>query len=122
MATFKRFEEIRAWQKARQVTKRIYEVTNEGGFAKDFGLRDQIRRSGVSIMANIAEGHGRRSDKEFSNFLNIAHGSVAETQSHLYIAFDLNYLKQEDFKQLYDLLDEISKMLMSLTQHLRSDS
>jgi four helix bundle protein len=122
MATFKRFEEIRAWQKARQATKRIYEVTNDGGFAKDFGLRDQIRRSSVSIMANIAEGHGRRSDKEFSNFLNIAHGSVAETQSHLYIALDLNYLKQEDFKQLYELLDEISKMLMSLTQHLRSDS
>ncbi|HEX8398708.1 MAG TPA: four helix bundle protein [Pyrinomonadaceae bacterium] len=65
MATFKRFEEIRAWQKARQVTKRIYEVTNEGGFAKDFGLRDQIRRSGVSIMANIAEG---QADVRIRNF------------------------------------------------------
>jgi four helix bundle protein len=122
MATFKRFEEIRVWQKARQTTKRIYEITNEGNFAKDFGLREQIRRSCVSIMANIAEGHGRRSDKEFSNFLNIAHGSAAETQSHLYIACDLNYLKPEDFKQLYDSLDEISKMIMSLTQHLRLDS
>ena len=122
MATFKRFEEIKAWQKARQVTKRIYQITNEGSFAKDFGLRDQIRRSSVSIMANISEGHGRRSDQEFAHFLNFAHGSAAETQSHLYMAFDLDYLKQDDFKQLYDLLDEVSRMLMSLIQHLRTDS
>lgn len=122
MATFKRFEEIRAWQKARQVSKRICEITSKGYFARDFSLRDQIRRSSVSIMANIAEGHGRRSDKEFANFLNIAHGSAAETQSHLYIALDLEYLKPDDFKQLYDLLDEVSRMIMSLTQHLRIDS
>jgi four helix bundle protein len=70
-------------------------------------------------MANVSEGYGRRSDKEFSNFLNIAHGSIAETQSHLYIALDLSYLNQENFKKLYDLLDEISRMIMSLTQHLK---
>lgn len=119
MAGFKRFEDILAWQKARQATKLVYEITNEGSFARDFGLRDQIRRSSVSIMANIAEGYGRCSDKEFSNFLNIAHGSIAETQSHLYIALDLSYLSQEDFEKLYALLDEVSKMIMSLTQHLR---
>lgn len=119
MPGFKRFEDILAWQKSRQVTKLIYEITSEGNFAKDFGLRDQIRRSSVSIMANIAEGFGRRSDKEFSNFLNIAHGSVAETQSHLYGALDLNYLNRENFDKSYLLLDEISKMVMSLTQYLR---
>ncbi len=119
MAGFKRFEDILAWQKARQATRLVYQITANVNFAKDFGLRDQIRRSSVSIMANIAEGYGRRSDKEFSNFLNIAHGSIAETQSYLYIAFDLNYLNQEHFKNLYDLLDEVSKMIMSLTQHLR---
>ncbi len=119
MAGFKRFEDIVAWQKARQATKLVYEITIEGSFARDFGLRDQIRRSSVSIMANIAEGYGRRSDKEFSNFLNIAHGSIAETQSHLYIASDLSYLSQVDFEKLYALLDEISRMIMSLTQHLR---
>ncbi len=119
MAGFKRFEEISAWQKSRYVTKLIYEMTSRGIFSKDYGLRDQIRRSGVSIMANIAEGHGRRSDKEFANFLNIAHGSAAETQSHLYIATDLGYLNPEDFKKLYDLLDEVSRMIMSLSQHLR---
>ncbi len=119
MASFKKFEDIMAWQKARQSTKLVYEMTTEGQFAKDFGLRDQIRRSCVSIMANIAEGYGRRSDKEFSNFLNIAHGSIAETQSHLYIALDLNYLNQNNFNKLYVLLDEVSRMIMGLTQHLR---
>lgn len=120
MAGFKKFEEIVAWQKARKVTKRIYEVTSDGNFARDFGLRDQIRRAAVSIMANIAEGQGRFSVKEFANFLNIAHGSIAETQSHLYIALDLSYLPQNEFTELYDLLDEVARMTMSLMKHLRS--
>lgn len=119
MAGFRKFEDILAWQKARQSTKLVYEITAEGQFAKDFGLRDQIRRSCVSVMANIAEGYGRRSDKEFSNFLNIAHGSIAETQSHLYIALDLKYLNQINFDKIYDLLEEVSRMTMALTQHLR---
>lgn len=120
MATFRKFEDILAWQKSRQATKVIYDITNRGIFSKDFGLRDQIRRSSVSVMANIAEGFGRRSNKEFSNFLNIAHGSAAETQSHLYVALDLNYLPQNDFDKLYNLYDENSKMIMSLSKHLRS--
>lgn len=66
MATFKRFEDIQAWQKARRVTRKIYELTAEGRFSKDYGLRDQSQRAGVSIMANIAEGFGRHSDKEFA--------------------------------------------------------
>ena len=119
MAGFKKFEEIMAWQKARKTTKRIYEITLDTKFAKDFGLRDQIRRSCVSIMANIAEGQGRNSDKEFANFLNIAHGSIAETQSHLYIALDLSYLNQNDFDEIYNLLDEVARMTMSLMKHLR---
>jgi four helix bundle protein len=121
MAGFKKFEDIMAWQKARQATKLVYQITSNGDFSRDFGLRDQIRRASVSIMANIAEGYGRRSDKEFSNFLNIAHGSIAETQSHLYAALDLNYLPQNDFGKIYSLLDEVSKMVMSLTQHLRKN-
>src|SRR5262245_32948990 len=119
MATFKRFEDIQAGQKARQATKAIYEITLDGQFAKDYGLRDQIRRAAVSIMANIAESFGRHSDKEFSNFLNIAHGSVAEAQSHLYVALDLNYINQANFSTLYNLLDEISRMTLALSQRLR---
>jgi four helix bundle protein len=92
MTGFKKFEDVLAWQKARNAAKPVYEITSSGNFARDFGLRDQIRRSTVSIMANIAEGQGRNSDKEFANFLNIAHGSITESQSHLYIALDLEYL------------------------------
>jgi four helix bundle protein len=120
MATFKKLEDIQAWQKARQVTRMIYEVTVEGRFASDYALRDQIRRASVSIMANIAEGFGRRSDKEFANFLNIAHGSVSEVQSHLYVALDLNYIDQTAFTRLNNLLDEISRMTLVLAQHLRA--
>jgi four helix bundle protein len=119
MASFKRFEDIQVWQKAREVTRSIYAVTAEERFARDYGLRDQIRRASVSIMANIAEGFGRRSDKEFANFLNIAHGSAAEVQSHLYIALDLNYINQASFTKLYGQLDEISRMTIALAQHLR---
>ena len=118
MASFKRFEDIQAWQKARQLTRRIYEITAEGDFAKDYGLRDQIRRASVSVIANIAEGLGRRSDKEFANFLNMAHGSAAEVQSHLYIALDLNYIEQASFTELYNLLDEVSRMTLALGRQL----
>ncbi|MEQ1921752.1 MAG: four helix bundle protein [Pyrinomonadaceae bacterium] len=122
MATITRFEDILGWQKARQVTTLIYEITGQGGFSKDFGLRDQIRRSSVSVMANIAEGFGRKSDKEFANFLNYAHGSVAETQSHLYVALDLKYLGQEQFETIYSMLDETSRILMGFSKHLRGFS
>ena len=119
MATFKRFEDIRAWQRAREVTRQIYEISNLDRFAKDYGLREQVQRSSVSIMANIAEGHGRRSDKEFANFLNVARGSAAETQSHLYVALDQSYIDQETFSMLYEQLEEISRMTVALCQHLR---
>jgi four helix bundle protein len=120
MATFKSFEDIQAWQKARVITRLIYEMTADGRFARDFGLRDQVRRASVSIMANIAEGFGRHSDKEFANFLNIAHGSASEAQSHLYIGLDLGYIDKECFTRLYGLLDEVSRMTLALAQHLRN--
>jgi four helix bundle protein len=119
MATFKRFEDILAWQKGRIIAKRTYEISGDGAFSKDFGLRDQLRRASVSIIANIAEGFGRRSDKEFANFLNMAHGSAAECQSHLYVALDLNYISQRDFDELYRAIDECSRMIISLSHHLR---
>lgn len=120
MAKFSRFEDIVAWQKAYEVTMTIYQVTLNSNFSKDFGLKDQIRRSSVSIMANIAEGHGRRSNNEFANFLNIARGSVAETQSHLHIAVGLSYIDRKDFDKLYELLTEISRMTLSLAIYLRT--
>jgi four helix bundle protein len=120
MGTFSKFEDIQAWQKARDVTLLIYQITGNSNFAKDFGLKDQIRRASVSIMANIAEGHGRRTGVEFANFLNIARGSAAEVQSHLHIAAALNYISQKEFDEIYQTLTEISRMLLALAQYLRS--
>ncbi len=119
MAKFDSFEEIKSWQKAHDVTLRIYQITSNGDFAKDYGLKDQIRRSSISIMANIAEGHGRKSNAEFANFLNIARGSVCETQSHLYIAKGLNYIDKTEFDNIYLTLEEISKMVLALAKYLR---
>ncbi|MGI8670954.1 MAG: four helix bundle protein [Aridibacter sp.] len=122
MAKFNSFEEIKAWQKAHEVTLLIYKITNNNEFTKDYGLKDQIRRSVVSVMANIAEGHGRKSNLEFANFLNIARGSVAETQSHLYVAVGLDYISKKDFEQIYSMLTEISRMTLSLAKYLRENN
>lgn len=120
MATFKKFEDIKAWQKARKATRTVYEITADTRFSRDFGLRDQIQRASTSIMANIAEGFGRHSDKEFANFLNIAHASVSEVQSHLYVALDLGYIGDSSFRTLYLLLEEVSRMTLTLAKHLRN--
>ncbi len=120
MATFKKFEEIQAWQKAREITKKIYMISNKGDFAKDFSLRDQMKRASVSVMANIAEGHGRRTRAEFANFLNISRGSAIELQSHLYVALDLKYISDAEFDETYTMLDEVSRMTISLAQYLRN--
>ena len=71
-------------------------------------------------MANIAEGHGRLTETEFANFLNIARGSAVEVQSHLYVALDLDYIGRSDFDEIYETLSEISKMTISLAQYLRT--
>lgn len=86
--TVKCFEEINAWIEARKLTKRIYDITNETRFSKDFELKDQIRRAAVSIMANISEGFDSQSNEEFIRFLIYARRSSSEVQSHLYVALD----------------------------------
>lgn len=119
MPTFKKFEEIQVWQKARTITARIYSLSNNVPFSRDFSLRDQAKRASLSIMANVAEGHGRRTKAEFANFLNIARASAIELQSHLYVALDLQYISQRDFDDLYDELEQISRMTLSLSKYLR---
>lgn len=120
MPTFKRFEDIQAWKKARELTRDVYRyrVTKARDFARDFGLRDQIRRSSVSIMANIAEGFARRSDKDFAHFLNVARSSAAEVQSHLYVALDQEYIDADSFDVIYGKIEETSKMIFGLVKHL----
>ncbi|MEM7333101.1 MAG: four helix bundle protein, partial [Chloroflexota bacterium] len=96
------FEEIRAWQQARILTKEIYSLSDGENFNKDFGLRDQIRRASVSIMANIAEGFDCDSQKEFARFLEIARRSAVEVQSLLYVALDVGYIEQKTFNKYYE--------------------
>ncbi len=119
MSTIQKFEEIKAWQKARGFAKEIYTLTNQGTFAKDFALRDQIRRASVSIMANIAEGFERGGTREFLQFIAVAKGSAGEVKSFLYLACDLNYVTSEQFEKLTADVDEISKMLGGLSSYLR---
>lgn len=118
MGKIDRFEDIQAWQKARELVKDIYSLSNSGLFARDFGLRDQIRRAAVSIMLNIAEGFARKSSREFCQFLVIAHGSAAEVQAALYVALDQNYVTKEDFDKLYGVTEETSKMIKGFSNYL----
>lgn len=109
-----RFEDLIAWQKSRQLTVEIYRITTHGEFAKDFGLRDQIRRAAVSVMSNIAEGFDRGSRGEFHQFLVVAKASCAEVRSQLYVAQDVGYLDPEVFSNLNSRTDELSKILGGL--------
>ncbi len=118
MASIEKFEDIEAWQKARELTREIYRVTNRGTFAKDFGLRDQIRRASVSIMSNIAEGFGRGGNREFIQFLSMAKGSVSEVQAQLYVAVDAGYLTKDQFQQLYSLSQSTGNLIGGFIRYL----
>jgi four helix bundle protein len=119
MATFRRFEQIEAWQKARELTNDIYSVTKRGLFSKDFELRAQIRSASVSIMSNIAEGFERNGTAEFVQFLAIAKGSAAEVASQLYVALDQQYIDTEEFDRLSALTTETGRKIGSLMSYLR---
>lgn len=118
MGTFKSFEDIEAWQKARSLAREIYGVSNEGLFAKDFGLRDQIRRASVSIMSNIAEGFERGGAKEFGRFLAMAKGSAGEVRAQLCVAHDLGYINDTTLADLSDRATEIGRQLGGLMNYL----
>ncbi|MFZ0964293.1 MAG: four helix bundle protein [Terriglobia bacterium] len=112
-------EEIKAWQKAREVVREVYKTCQDGKLRRDFGLRDQICRASVSAMSNIAEGFARKSDREFARFLDIAKGSGTEVQSLLYVALDVGYVTQDDFDRLYKLAAEAVALISGLILYLR---
>lgn len=109
-----RFEELIAWQKARHMASAVYRVTATGVFAKDFGLRDQIRRAAVSVMSNIAEGFERASRNEFHQFLVIAKASCAEVRSQLYVALDADYIDESTFEEMRSNTEELSRIIGGL--------
>ena len=118
MPTFRSFEEIVAWQKARVLTAEVYAVTRDESFRRDFGLRDQICRASVSVMSNVAEGFERGSRREFARFLRIARGSVGEVRAQLYVALDVGYLDADTFDGLAEQTRAITHMLNALIRHL----
>ena len=120
MATFKKFEEIECWKKSRELTRRIYKASGKAAFARDFGLRDQIRRAAVSVMSNIAEGYDRSGTAEFVHFLATAKGSAAEVKCQLYVAADQSYIQDGDFIELSALASETGSMLAGLMKYLRA--
>jgi four helix bundle protein len=114
MSKVERFEELIAWQKARELTRKVYAASREGAFAKDFGLKDQIQRASVSIMSNIAEGFERGGRAEFHQFLSTAKASCAEVRTQLYVALDVGHLSQSGFEQLQSLAEEVAKIIGGL--------
>jgi four helix bundle protein len=115
----KNFEDLEIWKDARLLTKAIYRITQDGGFAKDFGLRDQIRRASMSVMSNIAEGFERGGNQEFIQFLYVAKASCGEVRSHLYVALDQSYIAQKDCDDASKSFRRLSIMISNLIDYLK---
>jgi len=128
-----RFEDIEAWKQGKELAKDIYAATGKGEFAKDYGLKDQTRRTAVSVMANIVHpvkymrwtisrgrGFDANSDDEFVRFLRYALRSATEVQSHLYVAADQGYISKDEFTQLYDQATEVKKLISGFIRCLKA--
>ena len=122
MATIRQFEDLEAWKKARSLAQEVWKASNDGRFAKDYKLKDQISAASGSVMDNIAEGFDRGSRLEFLNFLSIAKGSAGEVKSQLYRALDRGYINSDKFDELYLLAEEISKMIGSFMDYLNKSN
>jgi len=119
MTGIQRFEDLIAWQKARELTTKIYEASRHGQFSRDFELAGQVRRAAVSVMSNIAEGFEREGQREFRQFLSIAKGSCAELRSQLYVALDCEYLSEGDFTNLLKKAEEVGRIIGGLRRSIR---
>lgn len=108
------FEDLVVWQNAKKIAVLIYKLSNNGSLNRDLGLRDQLRRSAVSIASNLAEGDERNSNKESVRFFNIAKGSLAELRTQLQIAYEVGYLKIEDYENIRGECEMLGKMIGSL--------
>ena len=120
MPTITRFEEIEAWQTARELTKMLYSITDEGKIARDFGLKDQLRRASVSVMSNIAEGFEGKTQVSFIRYLGIAKASAGEVRSQLYVARDVGYLTEQQFSTLFQVAEKASRQLSRFISYLET--
>jgi len=119
MATIIRVEDIEGWKKARELAQAVYQTVASTALVRDFGLRDQMPRAAVSIMANSAEGFGRGGNREFVLVLGRARGSCAELKSHCYVALDAGMLTGETFDRLSRLAGEAEGLVSGLMKYLQ---
>ncbi|MBD5781089.1 four helix bundle protein [Pelagicoccus sp. NFK12] len=118
MAAYQFFEELPIWQEARELVRLIYKLTKQEEFSKDFGLKDQIQRAGVSIMTNIAEGFERRTTKEFQQFLNYSKASSGEVRSLSYVSLDQAYVTEEQFNSIREFTLQLSRSITGFDRYL----
>lgn len=118
MSKIERFEDLKVWQKSHELVLEVYKITQPSG--EKFGLVSQIRRSAVSVAANIAEGSKRQHLKEYIQMLSISHGSLSETEYYLLLARDLKYLSDTKYQELFNRSEEIGKMLSGLINSLKT--
>jgi four helix bundle protein len=114
----KTFRDLKVWQKAHELTLAVYKATHNFPSEEKYGLCSQIRRAAASVPTNIVEGFKRRGNKEFARFLNIADGSLEETKYHLILSFDLGYLNKEEYDKLYEICNEVGRMISGLERSL----
>jgi four helix bundle protein len=117
----KTFRDLLVWQKAHQLVLGTYQVTKPFPLEERYGLVQQMRRAAVSIAANIAEGHRRKSKQEFLKFLDIAHGSLDELKYYVLLAKDLSYLKPSQAQRVEDMAEEAGKMLNGFKHHIQQE-
>ena len=111
MTSITRFEEVDAWKSARALTILVYAMSNQSGFSRDFGLRDQIRSASVSVMSNIAEGFESRTDVQFLNFLGMAKASAGEVRAQLYVVLDQKHISDEQFNEIFAVAEKRSRQI-----------
>ncbi|MFN8411767.1 MAG: four helix bundle protein [Anaerolineales bacterium] len=119
MTKIEKFEDLQSWQKARQLTNLIYDLTQHPNFAKDFRLVGQIQDAAGSVMHNIAEGFDAGTNPEFIRFLKISRRSASEVQSELYLALDRKYITQEELNTAYNLATETKRLINGMIGYLR---
>jgi four helix bundle protein len=119
MAAIQRFEDIEAWQTARELTRLVYRLSNQNAFSRDFGLRDQMRRAAVFVMSNIAEGFESRTRALFIDFLGRAKASCAEVRAQAYVCIDAGYVSQSEFEQIVLLSDRCARQIHGFVDYLQ---
>jgi len=120
MDSVEKFEDLRVWQNARKLANMIYDFSSVGDFARDFGLRDQMRRAAVSVMSNIAEGFESRTQAMFIEYLGRAKASAGELRAQLYLALDRNYIDETQMQKAHELARICSGQLVNLSRYLES--